>query len=851
MNQPKKLIATTVSTFKKAPQTIPLAISSEIVRLLSDQLYQSPIKAIEELVVNAYDAHATECRLYVPQPGNDEDDFIVVFDNGIGMDHQGLLDLWQIGRSNKRRKQKEIEQRSKRKQIGKFGIGKLATYTIAKRLTYITKSGGAHQDQIRSVTINFTDFSASRTGASEFEIPVWQLDDWDEFAKQTYMQKIVDLTGIDASHFLASNGASWTIAILEELKPKAHQMKFGRLRWVLSTAMPLGDDFCLYLNGEEIRSSKETYEKVVEFKLSELPKERLQSLKKSTGEPWSIKGEYLKASSFESGISGTVFMTQRSLAGKSDDLGRSHGFFIKVRGRLVNEDDALFGLKALHHGHFNRFRAVIEADDLDQVLKASRETIEESGIKEHFRILLREVFREASSRYERHLKKEEQQERPKKEGEKKIVSPRLVEYAVADALVAQMVDPHFSQTGAEADEGWFYIEIDKSTNLKALIHELYTAPRQKYSYQYTERGPTSRLVEFDPQKAVFWINEDHDLVKEYVPDYHSKRFLEDFVTAEALLEVYLRESQMPPHILGEVLEQRDALLRHLVRDHSYSLKTISRMLSDAIADQYELEIAMVVAARALGFVAKQISGSGEPDGIARFIDYPDGEKKITLEAKSSAKTPSLSAIDFSGLHEHMLRHQADGCLLLAPAYPGHNRGNESAVAFRANELKISCWTISQLARLIAKAESRELNAKDVLDIVLNCFSPEEVAKAVDQLLTEPAWDMRELYIAILSTIKELEGFLPNSARTIEMIAYPVCRSNPNLANVQMEEIRRAVRELAGASKGGMTLRDDKIIIHVSLDELERRLSGLLAQSAKPRKESRNEDLIRCPTLARG
>jgi hypothetical protein len=41
-------------------------ISNELVQLLSDQLYQSPLKAIEELVVNAYDAGAKICRLFVP-----------------------------------------------------------------------------------------------------------------------------------------------------------------------------------------------------------------------------------------------------------------------------------------------------------------------------------------------------------------------------------------------------------------------------------------------------------------------------------------------------------------------------------------------------------------------------------------------------------------------------------------------------------------------------------------------------------------------------------------------------------------------------------------------------------------
>lgn len=830
MEQTIQLIATSLSSFKRAPQAIPVSISSEIVRLLSEQLYQSPLKAVEELVVNAYDADATECRLYVPEPNNNQNDFIVVFDNGIGMDDEGLANLWQIGRSNKRTE--EIEQRSGRKQIGRFGIGKLATYTIANRLTYITRS----QNKIRAVTINFADFSASGTGGGELEIPVWELNNWDEFAKETNIQKKLDLTGIDTSLFATPNG-SWTIAILEELRPKARQLKSGRLRWVLSTAMPLQDDFSLYLNGEEVRSSKEMYDKIVEFNLSDLPKMRLQSLKESTGEKWYIEGKSLKAPSFPSGVSGMVFMTKRSLAGKSDDLGRSHGFFIKVRERLVNEDDALFGLKALHHGNFNRFRAVIQADDLDAYLKASRETIEESTIKEHFRILLREIFNEASARYDSHVKEEEQQERPKKEGEKKVVSPRLLEYAVADALVTQMVEPQMSEKGAEADEGWFYIEIDKNVDLKKLIHNLYTEPRRKYSYQYTQNGLASRLVKFDVSEAVFLINEDHDLVKEYNPDYHSRRFLEDFVTAEALLEVYLKESQMPPHILGEVLEKRDALLRNLVKDHSYSLQTISKMLCDASTDQYELEIALVVAARALGFVASQISGSGEPDGIARFIDYPTGEKKIILEAKSSVKTPSLSAIDFAGLYEHKIRHKADGCLLLAPTYPGNSRGDDSAAATRANELKISCWTIEQLARLIAKAESRQLNAKHALDIVLNRFTPEEVTKAIDELLAEPVWNMKELYIAILNAIRKLENMARNSTRTIDMLVFPVCTSREGFENLQREEIATAVAQLAGASQGGMTLRDDKIIIHVSIDELERRLSGLTGQSAMPRKLS--------------
>jgi len=250
-------------------------------------------------------------------------------------------------------------------------------------------------------------------------------------------------------------------------------------------------------------------------------------------------------------------------------------------------------------------------------------------------------------------------DRAKREGEKSVVAPRLVEHPVADALLVQAGDAK----GAEADEGWFYIEIDERADLKALVQMLYNAPRSKYQYIYTERGTTSRLVKFNPATSTFWINADHDLVKEYAIQGRA-RILEDFVTAEALLEIYLRESQVPPHLVGEILERRDDLLRSLARDHTYSLEAISKSLRDSITDEHDLEMTWVVAARALGFVATHISGSGEPDGIARYIDYPMGEKKITLEAKSSEDVPSLSAIDFAGLREHVQRHNADGCLLV-------------------------------------------------------------------------------------------------------------------------------------------------------------------------------------------
>ncbi len=821
------LIADQIRKYKELGEPVNVSLSNELVHLLSDQLYQSPIKAIEELVVNSYDADASICRVFVPSPDETDLNYIIVFDDGIGMDRDGLVNLWQIGRSNKR--EEEIEKRRKRKQIGKFGIGKLAISTIANKLTYITKS----EKLILSVTINFLDFSTtSSQGSTEtIKVPVRKITDWNEFAKSSNIVVALKSAGIDKNDL---NSKTWTLAIIEDLKQKARKITQNRLSWVLSTAMPLQDDFSLYLNGNLVISSKEEIEKVVKFEIHELPKERLKSLQDVTGEQWKKDGKSVKSDSFKTGIMGSVFVTEKTLLGKSDDIERSHGFFIKVRKRLVNESDALFGLTTLYHGVFNRFRADIQADDLDESLKASRETIEESKLKEIFRVFLREVFNEANSRYAVYDRERERSQLNKREGEKMVVAPKLVEQPIADAILANIRD----DSGAEPDESWFYLEIEEGQNLKDLTENLYNAPRNKFHYKYINSGKTSRFVKFNPTTLTFWLNTDHELVKQYANESLASVLLEDFATAEALLEIYLRTNQVSPHIIGEILEQRDSLLRSLSKDHLYSSNAISATLKDAASDEHQLEIALVVAARALGFVAKHISGAGEPDGLARFTDYPNGEVKITLEAKSSEKTPSLGALDVAGLEEHMQKYQAKGCLLIAPNYPG--KGEENAVANRAREAKISCWTIDQLAKFIEAAEKRQYNAKHVLDIVLNNFTPRDVEKAINKVLAEPTWNKQELYKSILQALRKLEKRLPDRPRTVDMVATEVS-SNANFENVDASDIDLAIRELAMSSQGGLTMRENTIVIQVSFDELERRVSGLTKNSGESRTISNFRD----------
>lgn len=820
-------ISNSLSGFDTYKDPVTVQLSNQLVHLLSDQLYQSPLKAVEELVVNSYDADANECYIYVPTPDNMEADRILVFDDGVGMSHEGLVNLWHIGRSEK--SNKETEKLRSRKQIGKFGIGKLATRTIANRLTHISKA----KDRILAVTINFGEFVDSPTGAAqEIKVPVRTIDSHSEFFSATDLDEVISRTGIKNEKFAEEH---WTLAILEDLTDKAREIKHGRLSWVLKTAMPLKAEFKLYLNGEQVISSKENYTEVVSFDLTELPESRLEELRRETGAEWRVEDNGLKSPSFEFNVSGKVIVTDQKLVGKSDDIGRSHGFFVRTMDRLINYDDPLFGLTALPFGVFNRFRADIYVDDLNRVLKASRETVEESTVKDQFQKLLRIVWRETEQRYNLY-QREQENKGSKREGKKNLVAPQLIERPIADALTTQMYRPG----GAEADNSWFYLGKVQEDEAATLIQNFYTGERKLYKHEYRSLGKNSRLVKFEPSTSTFLLNENHELVQEYKTSEQAKALLEDVAIAESLLEVYLREAEIPDESIGEVLERRDKLLRSLAKDHSFSLGTISGTLRDAASDEHELEISLVVVARALGFVANQISGAGQPDGVARFTDYPEGTKTITLEAKSSSKVPSLSAIDFAGLDEHRKRQSADGCLLVAPSYPSHS-DEDSAASFRARELQISCWTVSQLADFVEAAESRHLTAQQLLDIVLNKFMPTEVEEAVRRLLEEPAWSQRDLYVAALDALRELEGRMSKQPRTIDMVATEITR-DITFRDVEVDKIDKALRELSSTSQGGLTVTSDKrVLLHVNYDELERRVNGITKQSTNPRRISSLRD----------
>ena len=124
----------------------------------------------------------------------------------------------------------------------------------------------------------------------------------------------------------------------------AKELTLGRLRWVLSTAMPLRKDFSCYLNGKRVQPSKLKAKHIGEWKLgldemASLPKPAPDELEpyEDGKEPQTSVHRFGLEHRALGKISGSIELFEDILTGgKSEAVGRSHGFFVYVRGRLIN-----------------------------------------------------------------------------------------------------------------------------------------------------------------------------------------------------------------------------------------------------------------------------------------------------------------------------------------------------------------------------------------------------------------------------------------------------------------------------------------------------------------------------------
>jgi hypothetical protein len=786
---------------------IPVRISYRIIELFSDGLYASPHKAVEELVANAFDAGATDVHVVLSPDRSADDATIIVVDNGQSMDEAGLRLHWRIGFSNKR----VLKQPPRgRRQIGKFGIGKLATFALANELTHICKSKGRYY----GVTMDYRLMPAGKDGGVEISknegvnLPLRELT---ESEIRGSLPSLLD--GQKPGHsaielFGPSAPESWTIAIMSDLKDMAREIKTGRLSWVLRTSMPIRPDFRLFLNGEPQVSTKMDQEPIKRWILGkdlvELGKpasaedlEAVEDPQKEGEERWGLHHTRLGR------ITGFAEVYENRLTTESS-FGRSHGFFVYVRDRLINAYDTHFGIpaSALRYGSFARFRMEVHVDKLDDELRSTREAVRDATLAEATRNILHAVFNHARGFLTEYDRQQEPgfkamariRQSPGSLTRRPIVgvlklaiegkcSPKLLRY------------PHH----LPAEEARIFLSVleakaDSDAGLVTSIEPI-------------DLSMDDGIAVLDVEAENLLINTLHPFVAAYRDSFEKDDTLALLCMAEVLTETYLYNLGFDDSYVLEVMSRRNELLKRFARSMKRTANLIAIDLLDAVTGQTQLELELVAAFNSLGFEAVHIGGKGKPDGVARaYLGALDGKTRqysVNLEAKSKerlGKRIESKDVKFKRITAHSRDYSCEHAIIVGPDF-ATTLGEASALVKDArNECQSSGRTITlmrahDLARLVRLRAIKHIGLDRLGELLKTCVSPEEAAEWVNKIEQEPR--DRPPYREILEVIWRLQQEEPHEA--IEFAAVKTAlrlERNISLSKPRLIEYCKALAEMA-------------------------------------------------------
>lgn len=508
---------------------IPVSINYDIISLFSEGLYKSPHKAVEELVSNSYDADARRVHVLLPEAGDETGprDPLWVIDDGHGMDVDGFRQLWRVADSTK----KNAPSAPGRAPIGQFGIGKLASYVLAWKLTHISRVAG----RLLLTVMDFHKCTGRRQydNASPVEITLREVDE------TTAKSHLWEIDQRDPSAwgmmFGKNRSSSWTAAGLSDFKDLYSKLATGTLRWVLSTGLPLLSNFEVYLNGNRVAPSKETGKLIKQFPISgSLP----------------VIGS----------VNGTARIYEQQLTtGKSEQMGRSNGFFVRVRGRVINLEDELFGIEAVNHAAWSRFALEVHADGLLDYLLSSREGVRDCDEIQAFRELLLEKFNDCRSAFEKW-------------------SHRNNEQLEMDALLSSGHSIHITEplmrsvrNTVESGTDSFYIDVPSNVE-RERRHEWFATYKSEASKRpidksaFKSQGPSAPALRYDPVSRLLVVNLDHPFVDKLTAGGKRLNPAKLFATSEVFLEGQLQGQGISPVTINSFLRDRDRVLRLMAGD---------------------------------------------------------------------------------------------------------------------------------------------------------------------------------------------------------------------------------------------------------------------------------------------
>jgi hypothetical protein len=467
--------------------------------------------------------------------------------------------------------------------------------------------------------------------------------------------------------------------------------------------------------------------------------------------------------------------------GKSHNIiGRSNGFFVYVRSRLINEDNGSFGIGSneLSHGTFSRFRAVIYADQLDDELRSSRESVREGELVQNVRNILKAIFNVAR----REWTKRESEISP---GAKFARTIQATPYSLTQKPLINLLLRAFA--GTASPKYLKYPQNLTKNQKEQYIQKLYDRiEKQEGLIQKSELKELSqddRVAELDIESATLLINSLHPFVAHFLDEYEDVKKnlpLELLSMSEILLEANLYQVGLDEDTVNSIMDIRDELLRTLAKSTTKrNARLVAQALSDASTNPKQLENEIVAAFNSMGFDAVPLGDRGKPDGMATAVlgvdDSGNPQRyKVSLEAKSKEKADAVvtnSSVGISRIARHRDSYECDHAVVVGPSFPG----DRTALAQEIKNDKeqtgktITVIKISDLARLVRLRPAKRIGPAEIKDLFRTCSMPEDCKKWVDELEEKPV-DVPK-YKEVLEVIWERQNKRPNEIVEFGVVAY--------------------------------------------------------------------------------
>lgn len=707
---------------------VTLTIDYAIVRHFSEHLYGSPSKAIEELVANGFDAMASVAYVYVP--GKLVQGRVAVWDDGESMDDAGIKAMWRIARSPKQAEgaRTRTEDGRERKLIGKFGIGKLASYAVGERISHLCKKDGKYLlvgIDYREVQSDLREEEREDGEAAEAAAPG---DD------RIYRSDIRELTEEEAKEWAKAvvpetvkgwalfEKPSFTLAVIDRLRDDV-KLPPGRLSWVLGNAMPLRPDFKVEVDDSPVSprlgKGATTSWGVADDKV----KVALRNAWKEAIESDDVDGE-IKFGLARKDPDGTeraaielpsvglvsvelnLFKDSLQREDESKDE-RSYGFFVMVLDRLLNTEDAELYLAPPSFGTFYRMQAVIRADGLDQDLLADRGRLRDSTRVAELTVLQKALYRAARGEIER-------QDEQKEEAE--------AAYHLLPTGDRRLFREPISALLMQAEGG---------PSIESFMFDTPALERE----ELPEQEPLSILAE---DGSGFRINTAHPFFRTLREEVgqgaraeRAMRAFELLAVSERLLEGHLYDIGMSKEQVVAVLAWRDDLLRQLaVRFRANPDDVIAEAYTQSYKGKKHFEVALANLFRLMGFVATRRGLPGQEDVLVVGPTGPT-ETRFIVDAKSGKKPlPNDDAETGVALGHLAGVDGATVAIIVAREFVGFKKGEDPAILRDCREAstgnnKVSVVDVETLEALYKAVHRWSYPLQLILPVLTEIETPEE------------------------------------------------------------------------------------------------------------------------------